>query len=135
MKNLKLSLWYLPAALLLILLAQTIFVAPRPVQVSYSELQRLADQNHVERAMITTDEIRFQLRPDTPLDGELQKQVEKARGMMGSLSPDQRPTFVATRPPGLDLSTLVKILTEHGVTFSSRRSRAASPRRCGARAG
>ena len=118
MKNLKLSLWYLPAALLLILLAQTIFVAPRPVQVSYSELQRLADQNHVERAMITTDEIRFQLRPDTPLDGELQKQVEKARGMMGSLSPDQRPTFVATRPPGLDLSTLVKILTEHGVTFS-----------------
>lgn len=118
MKNLKLSLWYLPAALLLILLAQTIFVAPRPVQVSYSELQRLADQNHVERAMITTDEIRFQLRPDTPIDGELQKQVEKARGMMGSLSPDQRPTFVATRPPGLDLSTLVKILTEHGVTFS-----------------
>ena len=68
--------------------------------------------------MITTDEVRFQLRPDAPIDGELQKQIEKARGMMGSLSPDQRPTFVATRPPGLELSTLVKVLTEHGVTFS-----------------
>jgi len=118
MKNLKLSLWYLPAALLLILIAQTLFVAPRPVQLGYSELQRLADQNQIERAMITTDEVRFQLRPDAPIDGELQKQIEKARGMMGTLSPDQRPTFVATRPPGLELSTLVKVLTEHGVSFS-----------------
>jgi len=118
MKNLKWSLWYLPAALLLILLAQTLFVAPRPVQVSYSELQRLADQNHVERAMITTDEVRFQLRPATPIDGELQKQIEKARGMMDSLAPDQRPTFVATRPPGLELSSLVAVLTQHGVSFS-----------------
>ena len=118
MKNLKLSLWYLPAALLLILLAQTIFVAPRPVQVSWSELQRLADQNSVERAMITSEEVRFQLRPDAPIDGELQSQIEKARSMTGSLAPDQRPTFVATRPPGLDLSTLFKVFDEHKVSFS-----------------
>jgi cell division protease FtsH len=118
MKNLKISLWYLPAALLLILLAQTIFVAPRPIQVSWSELQRFADQNSIERAMITTDEVRFQLRPDARIDGEMQKQIENARSMMGSLSPDQRPTFVATRPPGLELSPLVTVLTEHHVTFS-----------------
>jgi cell division protease FtsH len=118
MKNLKFSLWYLPAALLLILLAQTIFVAPSPVQVSWSDLQRLADQNAIERAMILTNEVRFQLRPDAHIDGELQKKIDKARSMIGSLSPEQRPTFVAQRLPGLELLPLVTVLTQHRVDYS-----------------
>ena len=66
MKNVKFNLWYLPAALLLILLAQSIFVAPRPVSVSYSSLVQMAQANRVERALFTSDEIRFQLKPGTP---------------------------------------------------------------------
>ena len=118
MKKLKFSLWYLPAALLLILLAQSVFVAPHPVELPYSEMLRLAEQNSIERALITTNEIRFQLRPDVKLDGEAKSAVEKSRGVMGSLSPDQRPTFVVTRLPGTDMSALVKTLSDHGVTFS-----------------
>jgi cell division protease FtsH len=118
MKRFKFSLWYLPAALLLILLAQAIFVAPRPVRVSYSTMLQVAEENKIERALITSDEIRFQLRPGTPVDGDLAKQVQKSRGVMSSLSPEQNLTFVATRPPGLELSSLVKILADHGVNFS-----------------
>ena len=68
--------------------------------------------------MITTDESASSCVPTRRSRASCRSRSEKARGMMGNLSPDQRPTFVATRPPGLDLSTLVKILTEHGVTFS-----------------
>ncbi len=118
MKRFKFSLWYLPAALLLVLLAQSIFIAPRPVDVSYSTMLQLAEENHIERALITSDEIRFQVRPGTPIEGDLAKQVQKSRGVMSSLSSEQSLTFVATRPPGLDLSSLVKVLSDHGVNFS-----------------
>src|SRR5262249_46892301 len=105
MKKVKFSLWYLPAALLLVLLAQSIFIAPRPVSVSYSTMLQLADENKIERALITSDQIRFQLRPGTPLEGDLANQVQKSRGMMSGLAPDQVITFEATRPPGLELSS------------------------------
>ena len=117
MKKFKFSLWYLPAALLLVLLAQSIFVAPRPIEVSYSTMLQLAEANQIDRALITSEAIRFQLRPGTPIEGDLAKQVEKSRGVMSSLSPDQS-TFVATRLPTVDLSNLVRIFTEHGVNLA-----------------
>jgi cell division protease FtsH len=118
MQKFKFSLWYLPAALLLILLAQSVFVAPRPIELPYSEMLRLAEENRIERALITTSEVRFQLRPEAPIDGQLKEAIDKSRSVMGSLAPDQRATFVVTRLPGTDLSALVKTLSDHGVNFS-----------------
>ena len=118
MKNVKFNLWYLPAALLLILLAQSIFVAPRPVSVSYSSLVQMAQANRVERALFTSDEIRFQLKPGTPLEGEIAKQVQRQRGAAAPPSNEQHMTLVATRPPGLDAASLVKTLSDNAVNFS-----------------
>jgi len=118
MKNVRFSIWYLPAALLLLLVVQSLFVAPRPIAVSYSELQRLTDENAIERALITSEEIRFQLRPDFKVSGELQKKVHDEKGLAGSLASDRTITFVATRPPGLDLAPLVADLSKHQVDFS-----------------
>jgi len=118
MKDVKFSLWYLPAALLLLLLAQSLFVAPQPTAVSYSELQRLAQDNRIERALITTEEIRFQLRPGAVVDGELAKAVQESRGVMSGLSRDESLTFVATRPPGLELGPLVDVLLRNRVSLS-----------------
>jgi cell division protease FtsH len=118
MKNVKLSLWYLPAALLLLLVAQSLFVAPRPISVSYSELQRLAGENRIERALITSDEVRFQLRPGAPIDGELSKDIQESKNVLSGLNREESRTFVATRPPGLEPGPLVDLLLRYGVTFS-----------------
>ncbi len=118
LKNIRFSIWYLPAALLLLLMAQSLFVAPRPVQVSYSELQNLTDQNAIDRALILSNEIRFELRPEYNVTGELGKKVAEAKGVVGSLAADRSVKFVATRPPGLDLAPLVADLTKHHVEFS-----------------
>ncbi|MFM7734700.1 MAG: ATP-dependent zinc metalloprotease FtsH [Alphaproteobacteria bacterium] len=118
MKNIKFNLWYLPAALLLLLLAQSLFVAPRPVTVPYSSLVRLAEENRVERALINPEEIRFQLRPGTPLDADVAKQVQRQRGTALSDSGEQRLTLVSTRPPGLDLAGLARTLSSNGVNYS-----------------
>lgn len=118
MKNFKLSLWYLPVALLLLILAQSLFVVPRPIPVSYSELQRLASENRVDRAWISSDEIRFQLRPEVPLDGEIGRELASPREALSGVIFEDKRTFVATRPPGLDLGPLIGVLLEHGVTFS-----------------
>jgi len=118
LKNLRLRVWYLPGALLVLLLVQSLFVAPRPVAVSYSELQRLADGNAIEKALITPEEVRFRLRPDFELTGALAEKAGKGSGLVGSLASDRTPTFVATRPPGLDLTPLADELSKHHVDFS-----------------
>lgn len=118
MKNWRFSIWYLPAGLLVLLLVQSLFVAPRPVSVSYSELQTLTDENAIDRALITSEEIRFQLRPEFEVTGALKEKVEKAMGLVGSLGSESSVTFVATRPPGLDLTPLVADLSKHQVEFS-----------------
>ncbi|MBM4266501.1 MAG: ATP-dependent zinc metalloprotease FtsH [Deltaproteobacteria bacterium] len=117
MKKIRFSIWYLPAALLVLLLVQSIFVTPRPISVSYSDLQGLADDNAVQKALITSDEVRFQLRPDYEVNGKLKEKVEKSKDFVGSIG-EATPTFVATRPPGLDVAPLVKTLTDHKVEFS-----------------
>ena len=118
MKNLRFSIWYLPVALLVLLFVQSLFLAPPPVRVSYSELQTLSDENAIERALITSDEVRFQLRPDYRVSGELAKKVEDTKGVVGAFARDRASTFVATRPPGLELTPLVAELSEHHVEFS-----------------
>lgn len=118
MKNLRFSIWYLPIALLVLLFVQSLFLAPPPVRVSYSELQVLSDENAIERALITSDEIRFQLRPDYRVSGELAKKVEDTKGVVGAFARDRASTFVATRPPGLELTPLVSELSKHHVEFS-----------------
>ncbi len=118
MKNLRFPMWYIPAAILLLLIVQSLFVAPRPVAVSYSELQTLSDQNAVDRALITSQEVRFQLRPEYKITGQLAEKVDKEQGVAGSFATDRKVTFVATRPPGLDLTPLVAQLSQHGVEFS-----------------
>ncbi|MDG2307940.1 MAG: ATP-dependent zinc metalloprotease FtsH [Candidatus Binatia bacterium] len=118
MKNVRFSIWYLPAALLVLLVVQSLFVAPRPVQVNYSELGNLTEQNAIEKALITSDEIRFQLRPDYKVTGELGKKVKEAKGVVGSFATDPTVTLVATRPPGLDPAPLVADLSKHDVEFS-----------------
>ncbi|HZR85041.1 MAG TPA: ATP-dependent zinc metalloprotease FtsH [Candidatus Binatia bacterium] len=117
MKRIQFSLWYLPAALLLVLLAQSI-IATRTVSVNYSTLLKLAEENKIERALVSDNEIRFQLRPGTPITGDLASQVQKSSNVMSGLSPDQNITFVTTRISGLDPSNLVKLLTDHGVKLS-----------------
>ncbi len=118
LKNIRFSIWYLPAALLMLLLVQSLFVAPRPVQVSYSELQTLTAENAIDKALITSEQIRFQLRPEYKVTGELGKKAADAKGVVGALTTDHSVTFVATRPPGLDLAPLVADLSAHHVEFS-----------------
>jgi cell division protease FtsH len=119
LKKFRFSLWYLPAALLLILLAQSLFVEQRPIPLGYSELLKFAQESQVEWASLSSDEVRFQLRQDTPIDSDLEKEIDRARGRWRTpLAPDQRLTFVATKPPGLDPSNLVKVLFEHGASFT-----------------
>ncbi len=118
MKTPKFSVWYLPAALLALLIAQSLFMAPRPVEVSYSELEGLARENQIERVFITADQVRFQLRKEATPDAKLKEEITRSRGMFADVSKEQPTSLVAVRPPGLDVAPLVETLNAKGVSFS-----------------
>ncbi len=118
MKTSRFSVWYLPAALLVLLVVQSLLMAPRATSVSYSDLERLARADKVERVRITADEIRFELKPGTEIDPQLQKEIANARGVFGSVTPVEPASLVAIRPPGLEVGPLIKTLNRNEVAFS-----------------
>lgn len=76
------------------------FLGPRYPQVFYSDFIKLVENDKVAQAVVSNEQIRFEVKPDASGNPPLQQRV-----------------FV-TMPVGLDLD-LPKILRSHNVKFSA----------------
>jgi len=62
-RNNRVSLWYFLALILILLLAQQYFIAPRHENVSYSDFRKLVESKGVDDLVVSTDKIEGHLLP------------------------------------------------------------------------
>ena len=120
-RTVRFSFTYVLIALALLVLVQGLLSAGPPVTVPYSRFLHLLEQGAISEVLIGEDRIRFQVKPDVPLDEDLQQAIERQTPLIAKWAgapPERR--FEATRLPGIDDNTLLEQLTQKGVVFGGR---------------
>src|SRR5262249_5722059 len=111
------SLLYLFIALTVLFVIQGWLVAPRPIEIPLSRFLTLLKEGKVEKVSLTEREIRGTLKSGAvqlPAPGP----GDKLRSLLGA--PPAPVTFVTTRIPAMDDSSLLKELEAAKVEFSGR---------------
>ena len=114
-QNVRVSLWYFLALILILLLAQQYFVAPRQEGINYSDFRKLVEIKGVDDLAISSDKIEGHLLPagieylsktrkDPNLAKKLKEQFKK------------EPQFFTVRVGDQDL---IKLLDQQGIKYQA----------------
>jgi hypothetical protein len=112
-RTVRFSFTYVAIALGILVLVQGLLTASPPVTVPYSRFLHLLDQGVVSEVLIGEDRIRFLIKPDVPLEEDLQQGIARQMPLAArwaGAEPERR--FEATRLPGIDDNTLLEVLTQ-----------------------
>src|SRR5262245_5729318 len=118
-KHMQFSFTYIAAAMAVLFILQGLLMRPRPVPITYSRCNERLEQCQAAEALIGVARIQLLVKPDTKLDDDEQKAIERNQPLAArwaGAAPER--LFEVTRIPGGDDKTLLAELLQKDVQFA-----------------